>query len=264
MVDFENQSDEGQEEQVSSEPAEQSEESSPAESASQPKQEASSEREMPFHEHPRFKEIVEQKNQALEQAKQFQRAIDEMQARLKSFESAKQTTKDPLLDRLKGIDPEFGERFESVDKVRSELEEFKQWKSNLEAERIREKAMSQINELHAKNNVPEEFRSRYNRDIEFIASKDPNITLDDLSKVYQQVHEEWSKLLTSVKRDERKTYVEGKKKDASVPASQSKGSKASAQKKESSEIPEGHDPREYLKSKIASRALQAHKANSDI
>jgi len=188
----------------------------------------------PFHEHPRFKELVEQKNQYATQAKQLEQAYRQMQAKLDALEKrgpGSQSEKDALVERLKQIDPEFGDRFAKLNSSLSELEGLKQWKAQMEAQTIRTQATSKLEQLYSENKVPQELRGMYQAAIKDMASADPNIGINDLPQLFQQVHSNMSKYLDSLKRTEREGYVVDKKKDASAPTSP-KGKPVPAAKEE--------------------------------
>jgi hypothetical protein len=215
------QTNEGSEESLSSsqvsEGNEQEQSASPAPEQTQTKQPEN----VPFHEHPRFKEIVEQKNQFARQVEQTSRQLQEMQSRLAQMEQARtaaQKQEDALHARLKGIDPEFGERFAKVDSSLQELEQLKQWKADFEAQQLRERAVNMVDKLHTENNVPKEWQELYNTQIQAFASANPRLGLKDLPVVYKAIHDKMSKMFDQMKRQERESYVTDKKKDASTPS----------------------------------------------
>jgi hypothetical protein len=174
---------------------------------------------VPFHEHPRFRELVEQKNKYADELKQVQSQFSEMQRLMHEMRQPKtQAQEDALHARLKGIDPEFGERFAKVDSSLNELQELKQWKAQMEADNLRNTAISTIEKLHTENKVPAEWRDLYNSQIEAAAMRDRSIGLKDLPNLYKRVHEQVSKLMEGTKRADRESYVTDKKKDASTPS----------------------------------------------
>lgn len=207
-------------EQVSGEnttPSPEASESAPQQEAEGQQAQAKETNDVPFHEHPRFKELVSQKNQYADEIKQLQRQIAELG---KPKESPKE---DPLLARLKGIDPEFGARIEQLSATQQELQELRAWKQQMETERVREQAVRSIGEMHESNKVPSELRPMYEAMIEQKARANPNLGLKDLPSVYKEIHDSFSKYLEGTKRQVTESYVKGKKQDASLPASTSKG-----------------------------------------
>jgi hypothetical protein len=189
---------------------------------SAPKQEAP--KETPFHEHPRFKELVEQKNRYAEESKSYAQRLQEMERRLQELSQPKvQKQEDPLLARLKGIDPEFGERFAKLTSQEQELQELKSWKAQFEADQLRTRAVSELSKLHEENKVSPEMRKIYDAQIQAAATANPRLGLQDLPNLYKQVHETFSKMIDDAKRAERESYVASKKADAKAPTSQPKG-----------------------------------------
>jgi hypothetical protein len=203
--------------EVSSEPQSTGQETPEAQQASgEQKQQDNT----PFHEHPRFKELIEEKNA-------YRRELDEMKRQLQTMQTPRsektQEEKDALIERLKSIDPEFGERFAQLNMTAKELQELKAWKQSMETQTVREKAINSINSLHSEHKVPKEMQDFYNAAIEAEARNNPRMGLQDLPQVYKAVHERFSKYLDTVKRSERESYVKDKTQDAKAPTTQSKG-----------------------------------------
>lgn len=204
--------------EVSSEPQNQAVESSQA--APQEQQDTKTQDNTPFHEHPRFKELIEEKNA-------YRKEIDDLKRQMQQFSqksaSTQQEEKDALIERLKSIDPEFGERFAQLNGASRELQELKAWKQSMEAQSVRDRAIASINSMHTEHKVPQELQSLYQDAIEAEARRNPQMGLQDLPKVYKSIHERFSKYLDTVKRSDRESYVKDKAQDAKAPTPQSKG-----------------------------------------
>lgn len=177
---------------------------------------------VPFHEHPRFKELIEEKNSYRQQIEDLGRQMKELQASRQQSQTQTQT-KDELIERLKGIDPEFGKRFEQMASRDAQFEQLLAWKQQMEAQQTRNQAVDMVQKLHAEYKVPENLRVRYEREIRAMAAENPNLKIQDLPKLYKSVHEEYTKLLDSVRRSDRESYVAGKKADGAAPTPQTKG-----------------------------------------
>lgn len=179
----------------------------------------------PFHEHPRFKELVEQKNTYAQQTKALQDQIAQMQARMEQLSKPAQQPKpaDELHQRLKGIDPVFGERFEQLEAARQQVEEMRAWKEEMERERTRTQAVQTVNSLHEQHKVAAEDRDLYQSLLELQIQKNPTARMEDLPALYKNVHEMVSKRYDALKRSERESYVKEKSVDSKVPSSQPKG-----------------------------------------
>lgn len=195
-------------------------------------QESQTVKDTPFHEHPRFKELVEQKNQFAKQTQDYQRQLAQVQAQIRDMQSqsiSKQKQEDALHARLKGIDPEFGERFAKVDSSLNELQELKQWKQQMELNQIRERGIQTVTSLHNEHKVTGDMQEFYNSQIEAAIRMNPQATLEDIPGIYKQVHDKFSKLFESRDRAQRESYVQTKQKDANIPSS-SKGKASTSTK----------------------------------
>lgn len=176
------------------------------------------EADLPFHEHPRFRELVEQKNKALESNKTLEKQLKELSERVQSLSSPKE--QDALIARLKSIDPEFGTRFEKLDSVHRELNELREWRNQMQVETVRTTAVNTIKSLHEANKVPAELQDLYNEQLEAAYSRNPNEFLGNVQSAYKAIHDRFSKLLDGIKRSERETYTSEKKQVAKVPTPQ--------------------------------------------
>lgn len=199
-------------------------ESEPAEAA--PEQEAVSqektEENVPFHLHPRFQEVIFQKNQLAEQTKMLQQQLQELQSKFTEQKPA-QSEEDKLIARLKGIDPEFGGRFAELDSLRSEMKQFKEWQAQMAAEKQQIEVNATKEKLFSDSKVPQERRAIYEAMIREEAIRNPKLQINDLPAVFKSVHENISKLFGSVEREVTKNYVQTKTQQAAKPASQPKG-----------------------------------------
>lgn len=200
--------------------------SSPAETQSeQATQEAKPAEATPFHEHPRFKELIEQKNQQAEQLKAYQDQIRQFQQQMQALTPKQKTPEEALLERLKGIDPEFGGWAENIDQTRRELAEFKSWKQNMELEQGRQQAQSALDSLYTEHKVSDEMKKLYRSEIESIAYNNPDLKPSDLPKVFKQVHENLNKWAENYERSIRSKYVTEVKKET-APATHTGGAPA--------------------------------------
>lgn len=218
--------------EVSSEPQKESEQQTATqESGSQGSQQTQSDTtdKTPFHEHPRFKELVEQKNQFHEESTKLKQQVEQMQQYLQYMAmqqqktGAKPETKDELIERLKGIDPDFGARFEELNALKNEVQEMREWRNQYTAEAGRQQTESSIESLHSEYKVSDQYKGLYRSMIAEMANKDRRLTAKDLPKVYKSVHEQISGIIDGIKRSERESYLTSKKTDSSKPTTQTKG-----------------------------------------
>lgn len=221
--------------------------------------ESQSKPETPFHEHPRFKELIEQKNQFADRLKDYDTRFKEMQEKLSVYEkqSAPKSKEQQLIERLKGIDPEFGTWAEQQEALRNQLNEFNQWKQQMERTNAQKEAASTLESLHAEYKVPKESREMYMALIQQAASSNPNLTPKDLPTVYKQVHGYVSNFLDSYKRSTLAEYTAGKKSDSKVPAA-SRGTAPKPQGK----VEYSKDP-EAARAQIVARTLERVRAQKE-
>lgn len=202
----------------------------------------------PFHEHPRFKEIIEEKNRFAEQLKAYERRFQELEQRSQQSNESK-TKEDKLLARLKEIDPEFGGRFEEMYAKVQQVDQLAQWKQAQEVQSTQQAAQTQLDTLYTKNNIPEDLRDMYRANIVDLA-RSSGAKVGDLPKLFEQVHGRFNKYLEGVRRTDRESYVTGKKTDSKAPAPAPRGPapKANTQKSEWSKNPD--EMRQQLVSKV--------------
>lgn len=224
----------------------------PVQSQTQP-QEAQA-KEPPFHEHPRFKELIEERKQMQEQLQAFQRQMTEQQTQMKSFGQKPEVN--PFVAKLSEIDPAYGEWAKDMEKTKAEFAEMKAWKQEQAREQLVQQYTSQVDKLHEDNKVPAELRELVKAQIDAMAISNPNLGLKDLPKVYGDVYGKLSKILEGTKRAERASYVSDKTKDGNVPASQPKGKVASGK---ADSAPKSRDE---LLSSVVNSAMKQHRAGS--
>lgn len=233
-----------------------SEESSPSQEAQQPASEpvqeaapAEVEREkpeLPFHEHPRFREVIEQKNQFAKELRQAQLAAERMQGQLDLLTKQREPgpQKNPMLERLEGIDPEFAkyisnleERAARVEALKADIDEIKGHRQTQEAKSTYDQAMTEVSRLHAEHKVPKELQEFYQARVERAAAQNPELKVSDLPHVYKRIHEEFNSYLEASKRQNLAGYVQDKAKDARAPSTQPKGKSVGTSKPEYSKNP---------------------------
>lgn len=211
----------------------------------------------PFHEHPRWKEVVEQKNQALKETRQLQSQMAEMQKRFESMSKpAKQA--DPMIERLKGVDPEFASYMEQIAGSKQDIQALREWQQRVETDRVRTEAVNSVNRLHEQNKVPENLRELYNTQLEQLVSKNPQARLEDIPVLFKQVHDQYSKIIDDIKRSERESYVKSKTKDAGLPASPKGKAVTPSGKFEWSKNPD------EAKAQMIQRIVKMSKASNDV
>lgn len=221
----------------------------------------------PFHEHPRFKELVEQKNSY---AKEIESAKAQIQAFQKELSSLKEsqpkpaTETDALIADLKKIDPRLANVIESQLKaaqesqtIKARLEAFE--KQSQEAARSQQvqTAVSKINQMHDTNKASPEVRQFVNDKLDLMYMQG-KLNLQNLDQAYKEQYDAIKKYEDSLTRQIRESYVKEKTKDASVPASVPKGTQAKPAPK-ALNAPKGKDElkaavvKSFLKESVAAR-----------
>lgn len=228
------------------------------------------EEQTPFHEHPRFKELVEQKNSALNAQKALEQKLAQFEARFQQFQppkapSPQETEFETLIRDLKGIDPRLASVLESNAKAAKVAEELQKRLDTFEQSTAQERqqaqvqnAVAKINQLHESNKVTPEAKQMINDRLELLYMQG-KLNLHEVEAVYKQTLDGHNKYVEALKRAERESYVTDKKKDAAVPTSQPKGSPAKAAAKK----PTFSNDKETARQQIVSKFLKQSAANRD-
>ena len=251
-------------EQASSEPSEPAASSAPETSESKSaeasnKQPEQSEENVPFHKHPRW---IERDNElkAERQARQeMAQRLEQMHRQMQEFTQPKPTDKFAgLKERLKGIDPEFAEYVSTQLAPAKELEELRNWRQQQELQSQQAYGRSELQRLHDTHKVDASTQARYNAAIEAKVRANPNLRLEDLPRVYKEVHDDYSSWIEGIKRSERESYVKAKQSSAAAPTV-SKGTPAKPATKA-----EWSKNRDEARNQLIQRVLTKAKASSDI
>ncbi len=215
-----------------------------------------SQAQLPFHEHPRFKELIEERKSYASQIQEMRQQYQDLQRQIQS-QKPKEDNTHAFVKKLGEIDPAYGEWASNLEKKAAGFEEFQSWKQDQESKALVSSYESSIDKLHTEHKVPEDLKAVYKDLLDSVAIKNPNFGVKDVPEAYKKIHERFSGLLETTKRAERASYLKDKTKDASAPAAQSKGK------------PAGHKPaqsmdREAVLGNIVKSALAASKAESDL
>jgi hypothetical protein len=220
-----------------------SEGSSPEASGSEPNNGAvqaapEQKQDTPFHEHPRFKELVEQKNESLKRYQEMESRYKALEGQLNSFKDSQpkpQTETDALLADLRKVDPRLAnvieqqlKASETAKSVQERLEQFEKQSQEQARQQTIATAVGKINSLHEANKMSDFGKQFINNQLD-LAYRSGQLNASDLKSV-ESAYSEAAKAIKayedSLKRDVTKSYVQGKTKDAAVPASVPKGAQA--------------------------------------
>ena len=200
--------------QVESQPEPQTQEAAPQQ------------KEVPFHEHPRWKEVMEERNAERQARTQLERQLADMQRQFQESQKPKSTQPDfkevssKMQERLKGIDPEFQGYMSVLEQqalsAKEELAAFRE-------EQFVNRAVSKFDELTKKDGVPSEVAGLYRAQLDQAYREGKIRSLEDLEKAYQSIHEPFNKMLEAREKQALAKYTTEKKAAAAKPAAQPKG-----------------------------------------
>jgi hypothetical protein len=216
-------------------------------------------KEMPFHEHPRWKEVMEERNAERQRAQALEQRIAEMQRQFMESQKAKTVESDPTYDRLKGIDPEFADYLKDVRSQASLAKQLQEELNSMKQEQFVNSALGKFDELTKANNVSPELANLYKSNIDLMYREGKIKTLGDLEKAYTELHGNTSKFLQAQERSIIEKYTASKKQDAKAPAAQSKGRAPS----QSKSVEFSKNPQE-AKAQLVKHIANSLKAGRDI
>jgi len=194
--------------------------------------------ETPFHEHPRFKELVEQKNAAIQSTRALELKLAQLEGRLQSAPTAQaQAEKDELIEDLKKIDPRLAARLEAfgtssktISDLQAKLEALESGTKQREEQTLAQNAISRVNTMHETNKTAPAIRAAIDAQLNslYYQGKLDIRNQQAIDKAYNDAMEPFKAYAEELKREATKGYVQAKKADASIPSSQPKGTPAKA------------------------------------
>jgi chromosome segregation ATPase len=209
--------------------------------------------------HPRFQEVIRDRNEAKEQHATLQRELAELKQTLKAATPAQ---KDELMERLEKIDPEFGGLLKTMrnelKEARQQLHDLSGWRNQSSAQTTQQQITSIKSDFYNTNKVPENRRAIYEAMAKAQADSNPKLQISDLPQVMKQVHDSISKMFQVEQRATTKNFVDGKKNEASKPSTLPKGAPAKAGSKEQ---PVSKDD---LRAQMIKEALSSVRGNKEI
>lgn len=252
--------DANQEAELTSEPAAEQYEAAPepqveeqpqeaAEAPQEPKEEV---KEVPFHEHPRWQEIQRQLRDYREEVE-----------RLKAAQAMPPVEeRDPLLDQIREVNPEFADDYRSIKETNKSLQEklaqIEARAQQREQAEIQNRIESEVGKLHEDNKVPEVFKPLYRQRLNELAQErirnGDSVDWNDLPALYKKVHGQYGPEIEKLRASDRREYAKAKRSDAQPTPKQAPVETAKAKSK--LEVPEGYDPRTWMLHQITQRALK--------
>lgn len=160
----------------------------------------------------RFKELIDQKNDFVKRLEEQDKRYRDLEARMQPAQP-KEAQIDPkkVLERLKGIDPEFAQYNEYL---MSQLEQAKAFQESSRQQQYMSSAQSIVSKLQSDLKVDPALHQSYLHQIP------NNIPLDKIESSYKSLHEGMNKYIETVKRQALADYTKAKTTDAKVPGAQ--------------------------------------------
>ena len=207
----------------------------------------------------RFQEMVAQRKEAELKMQQYEQRMADMERRYQEAQKPKTVERDPMYERLKGIDPEFAEYLNDVRSQALSAKELREELNNMKQEQFVNSALGKFDELTKANNVSPELANLYKSNIDLMYREGKIKTLGDLEKAYTDLHGSTSKYLQAQERSIIEKYTSSKKADAKAPAAQSKGRAPS----QSKSVEFSKNPQE-AKAQLVKHIANSLKAGRDI
>ncbi len=180
---------------------------------------------IPFHEHPRFKELIEQKNSYQEKLTGFEKQVKELSEQLARQAPPPAKPQNPyasVLERLQQVDPEFAKMQQQVLEAIEALPKFQQQYQTDQMTQIRTQYENTLSSLFKANNVDPEDQIDYKLRLQAYITQNPNTTLQEVEGLFKREHDAMGKRRESFERKIRESYVKAKKGD-STPATTTGG-----------------------------------------
>lgn len=195
----------------------------PQEQEAAPEKPVQEDKPAPFHEHPRFKELIEQNRSFKEQSEKYQQDMYRLQVQLESLKEASkpkvEQPKDQFLADLEKVNPAYAKSLEPIYAAAQRATELEKRLSQFEQAQFAEKAVSHFNKLLDNNKITDPFDRKimeravraevYERE-----SRGAKLTLKDLDKITNDFHAEYKSTMEARDRANAAKYVQSKKTDA--------------------------------------------------
>lgn len=193
----------------------------PEATATEPAVETKTEKEpeVPFHEHPRFKELIEQNRSYRESESLRTSALESMQRELAALREANkpktEPPKDQFLADLEKVNPAYAKSFQAVMEQAAKATQIEQRLQQYEAQQFAEKAVGHFNKLLETSKVSDPMdRKLYERAVRAEVyereARGEKLGIKDLDKIFSEFHGEYSKAMEERNRKLTASYVQAK------------------------------------------------------
>lgn len=219
-------------------------------------------------EHPRFKELVDQKNDAHKRYQDMESRYKTLEQQLTSVKDSQPkapTEFDQLIQDLKKIDPRLAGALEAQQKaahqseaLQARLDAFeKQSQESARSQQV-QTAVAKINQMHESNKVSPDVKQIINDRLDLLYMNG-KLNLQNLDQSYKEAYDTVKKYEESLTRSIRESYVKDKTKDATVPTSIPKGAQAKPAQKPL-DVPKDKDA---LRTAVVKSYLKEHAASKN-
>lgn len=179
------------------------------------------EKQAPFHEHPRFKELIEQNRYFKEQDARRAEALEKLQGELQYVRNQvpkKEVPKNQFIVDLEKVNPEYAKYMESVQLQAAKSEELERRIASYEQQQFQEKAINHFNSLLEGGKITDPMdRKIYERAIRAEVyereSRGEKLGLKELDKIFNEFHGEYKTAMDTRERNITSKYVTAKKSD---------------------------------------------------
>ncbi len=198
-------------------------ETSAQDAAPETKQE---EKALPFHEHPRWKEVIEERNSFKQGMSEYKQSLERLQQQMETLKQQATTPKtveqpkaDVFLSDLEKVNPEYAKSLKAMYDQASKTTQLEQRIAQYEQQQLAEKAFNHFNTLLSTNKIEntvdqELYRNVVEAEVYRRESRGEKLGLKDLDGIFNTFHSKYAKAMEERERAITAKYVTAKKSDA--------------------------------------------------
>lgn len=200
----------------------QPESSGAVEQEAKPEETPQEEKPAPFHEHPRFKELIEQNRSFKEQSEKYQQDMYRLQAQLEALKEASkpkvEEPKDQFLADLEKVNPEYAKSLKGMYEQAALAKTLEQRLSQFEQAQFAEKAVSHFNKLLDDRKITDPMDRKViergvRAEVYEQESRGRKLNLKDLEKITNDFYSEYKTAMDARERAITAKYVQQKATD---------------------------------------------------
>ncbi len=181
---------------------------------------------LPFHEHPRWKEVIEERNSFKQGMSEYKQALDRLQQQMETLKQQATTPKaieqpkqDVFLNDLEKVNPEYAKSLKAIYEQAGKTTQLEQRIAQYEQQQLAEKAYNHFNSLLSTNKIEnavdqELYRNVVEAEVYRRESRGEKLGLKDLDGIFNQFHSKYAKAMEERERAITAKYVTAKKSDA--------------------------------------------------